>query len=258
MNDAGADEETLSPCQKIFRTVELLEHVLASVPATTLLCARRTDKLFREVIDDSPTLRTKLFFEKDPSIGEARWLLLEAEESIEDVRKAPVPEFRVTEYDVASKISRSEGIRVAMRYLLNPILFEPDEDYLTPDELNPTARMVAARLKLLTLPTDVCSITSEAATDFCWRMFLTQPPITSVSVMVHFGGCDSGRRMRQRIERLDGLRYGDVIRKIHDLAGGEGPTYMESAFIDGFGVNIIFPNEEEMAMVANGVWYAST
>ena len=258
MNDVGADEETLSPCQKIFRTVELLEHVLASVPATTLLCARRANKFFREVIEDSTTLRTKLFFAKDPSIGEARWLLLEAEESMGDVRKAPIQESRVTEYDVASEISRSEGIRVAKRYLFNPILFEPDEDYLTPDELNPTAKRAAARLKLVTLPTDVCSITSEAATDFCWGMFLTQPPITSISVMVHFGGCGSGRRMRQRIERPGGLRYADVIRKIQDLARGEGPTYMESAFIDGFGVNIIFPNQEEMAMVAKRVWYGST
>ena len=251
----GTSETTLSPAQQVFGTVELLEHVLASAPATTIVLARRIYRFSKNVIDNSPTLRKKLFLDKDQSIQEEIWAVTKnlniiPSNNLEHLYRDP--------YDVGA------------RHVFNPVLFKALADENAPLRQIPfqyeprgnIIRMPFTEAEFTALPADITTIEARPSTVYCWHMFLSQPPVTDVTIRINFkplkGLRDLGTRSVGWVSRRRGVRYGDLIHAIETHGIEFGHSIVEEVFVDVWSPSEshVFASEEEMEMVAKGVWYA--
>ena len=250
----GASETTLSPAQQVFGTAELLEHVLASASAATVVVARRIDKFSKNVVDNSPTLRKKLFLDKDESIQEETWAVSKDLDII--------PCNNPKQY--------YDHCNVGARHLFNPVLFKAVTDenarlrrfhtWYAPR--GNTIRMPAKKLEFTALPADITTIETRPSTVYCWDKFITQPPVVDITIEIRFkplgGFRDYGTRTALGVFRHRGIRYGDLIHAIETETIRYGHSIVEGAFVNIWSPENrdVFASEEEMEMVAKGVWYA--
>lgn len=70
----ASDHDLPSAAQRVFGTVELLEHILLNVPLTNLFVLQRTNTTFKDTIDGSRRVKQRMFLETAPVNGsKAQW-----------------------------------------------------------------------------------------------------------------------------------------------------------------------------------------
>lgn len=215
-----------SPSEQVFGIFELCEQILAPDPCKNIIRIRRVSRAVHAAVSSSPVLHRLLFLEALPDANATPWTV--------DSDNAILVGAKALEYVKPDNVKPNPSrVHVYMKFwtaqamyphIYNPLLLrlkETDHDHALAQRLNSPYSDDPRHRIYLAINGRVETLDDNAS---CRPMFLSQPPVTQVQVVVGGRWEDMPRQRGQcsfeqcfntvgvfTVEKVEGVRFGDVV-----------------------------------------------